>query len=56
MVWWNAVSNTATCFTPGSTAWASRMPERFGGLCSGARSAHSSTAFTTASSMTTEAA
>ena len=35
-MWWNAVSNTATCGTAGNTRRASRMPATFTGLCSGA--------------------
>ena len=44
MVWWKAVSNTATCGTSGRRSRAARLPLRLGGLCSGARSKHSSIA------------
>ena len=35
-VWWNEVSNTATCFTPGRTFSMERIPSKLAGLCSGA--------------------
>src|SRR5215212_9913905 len=44
MVWWKAVSNTATCGVSGKLAMAMRMPSRFGGLCSGASGAWSAMA------------
>src|SRR5512132_4175547 len=36
MVWWKAVSNTATCGMSGKLAMAMRTPSRLLGLCSGA--------------------
>ena len=36
MVWWNEVSKTVTCATPGSTVSMASMPWRLAGLCSGA--------------------
>ena len=54
MVWWKAVSNTATCGTPGISSPHTRIPIRFAGLCRGARSLHSSTAWITSSVITTE--
>ena len=52
-VWWNAVSNTATCGTSGKASRAPRMPSRFAGLCSGASGTSSRIAVTTSSSTTT---
>ncbi len=54
MVWCQAVSITAQCGTPGSSARAASMPRMFGGLCSGARPASSLKAARAASSMTTD--
>ena len=56
MVWWNAVSNTATIGTPGMSAWHALMPMMLAGLCSGARGLHSSIAFMTSSLMSTDLA
>ena len=55
MVWWNAVSNTATCGSPGRMALTASMPARFAGLCSGASRANSRIAAMTSSSTRTEA-
>ena len=41
MVWWKAVSNTATCGSAGKSSWAISMPRRFGGLWSGPSGMHS---------------
>ena len=54
MVWWNAVSNTATCGSPGRMALTASMPARFAGLCSGASRANSRIAAMTSSSTRTE--
>ena len=54
MVWWKAVSNTATMGTPGMTFWQARIPVRLAGLCRGARGMQSSIAFSTASSISTD--
>src|SRR5215207_2146665 len=51
MVWWKAVSNTATCGVSGKLAMAMRMPSRLLGLCSGARGAWSAMAAMAASSI-----
>lgn len=40
IVWWKAVSNTATCGTPGRALDMASIPLRLAGLCSGASSAH----------------
>lgn len=50
---WKAVSNTATCGTPGKASRATRTPARFTGLCSGASGASSSMAAITPSSTST---
>src|SRR5215218_9052964 len=50
MVWWKAVSNTATCGVSGKLAMAMRMPSRLLGLCSGARGAWSAMAAMAAAS------
>ena len=42
MVWWNAVSKTATCFTSGNNALHAKIACKFAGLCKGAKSLHSS--------------
>src|SRR5919112_2602580 len=44
MVWWKAVSNTATWGVSGKLAMAMRMPSRLLGLCRGARGAWSAMA------------
>ncbi len=54
MVWWKAVSNTATMGTPGMTFWQARMPVRLAGLWRGARGMQSSMALSTAPSMRTD--
>ena len=54
MVWWNAVSNTATCGSPGRAARIASMPARLAGLCSGARWLTEPIAATTSSSTSTE--
>src|SRR5215218_9505140 len=51
MVWWKAVSNTATWGVSGKLAMAMRMPSRLGGLCSGARGAWSAMAAMASSSI-----
>ena len=57
MVWWNAVSNTATIGTSSPiTARQALMPVMLAGLCSGANGVHSSSAVMTASSILTEQA
>src|SRR5215213_11702837 len=50
MVWWKAVSNTATWGVSGKLAMAMRMPSRLGGLCRGARGAWSAMAWMVAAS------
>ena len=54
MVWWKAVSNTATMGVPGMTSWQARMPIRLAGLCSGPRGMNSSMAASTSSLMMTD--
>ena len=44
MVWWKAVSKTATCGSPGKMVSQAVMPARLGGLCRGAMAMHSSMA------------
>ncbi len=56
MVWWKAVSNTATIGTSPMTALQALMPVMLAGLCSGAKGMHSSIAFMTSSLMSTEEA
>jgi len=57
MVWWKAVSNTATWGTSWpSTARQASMPMMLAGLCRGARGVQSSTACITWSVMRTELA
>src|SRR4029453_806570 len=51
MVWWKAVSNTATCGVSGKLAMAIRMPSRLLGLCSGARGDWSAMAWMAAASI-----
>src|SRR5215211_473348 len=51
MVWWKAVSNTATCGVWGKLAMAMRMPSRLLGLCNGARGTWSAMAAMAASSI-----
>ena len=54
MVWWNAVSNTATCSRPGRAACTAWMPARPAGLCSGASGIKERIAAITSSSTSTE--
>jgi len=55
MVEWKAVSNTPTWgMSSPSSSWTARMPLRLAGLCSGARSMHSSMPAITPGSMRTE--
>ena len=55
MVWWKAVSNTATWGTPGPmTAEQALTPRMLAGLCRGARGMHASMADSTWLSMRTE--
>ena len=56
MVWWKAVSNTATMGTPGMTFSQALMPVMLAGLWRGARGMHSSMAAITSSVMRTEEA
>ena len=57
MVWWKAVSNTATWGTSlPMTAVQALMPVMLAGLCSGAKGVQSSRAFMTSSVMRTEQA
>ena len=55
MVWWKAVSKTATMGTPGMTFWQASMPVMLAGLWRGARGTHSRMASITSSVMRTEA-
>merc|ERR1711969_523625 len=50
-VWWNAVSNTATCGTSGKAFFAAVIPWRFAGLCSGASTDSSSMLISTSGVM-----
>ena len=43
IVWWKAVSKTATCGTSGKSRSATRSPSRLAGLCRGASGTRSST-------------
>ncbi len=56
MVWWKAVSNTATMGTPGMTFSQAWMPVMLAGLWRGARGMHSSRAAITSPVMRTEEA
>ena len=56
MVWWNAVSNTATIGVSGISPWQASIPIIFGGLWSGAKSIQSLIASITLSSIITELA
>ena len=56
MVWWKAVSNTATMGVLGMTSLQASMPVMLAGLWRGARGMHSSRAFMTSSVMSTEPA
>ncbi len=53
IVWWNAVSKTATPLIFGKAFWNALIPVRFAGLWSGAKSLTSSIAFITSSVITT---
>ena len=55
MLWWNAVSNTATCGRSGRTARTASIPARLAGLCSGASGLTDPMAAITSSSTSTEA-
>ncbi len=55
MVWWNAVSNTATCGRSGRAARTASMPARLAGLCSGASGLNERIAAITSSSTSTDA-
>ena len=52
IVWWNEVSNTATCGVLGKMFSMARIPFRLAGLCSGASSKHASIFCLTALSTT----
>ena len=54
MVWWNAVSNTATCGSSGRAARIASMPVRSAGFCNGASGANDRIAAMTSSSTRTE--
>ena len=54
MVWWKAVSNTATMGVPGISSWQALMPMMLAGLCRGARGLHSSMAAITSSVIRTD--
>ena len=55
MVWWNAVSKTATWGSSGRMALIASMPARFAGLCNGASRVNSRIAAMTSSSTSVEA-
>ena len=54
IVWWNAVSNTPTFGTPGSTAFIASIPIKLAGLWRGANSLHFLIASSTSSVIITE--
>ena len=56
MVWWKAVSNTATFGTPGHAFSQATMPSRFAGLWSGASGEHFAMPFFVAAVIFTGAA